>query len=89
MKTSITSLAAALCLTSGAAMAQQPTLMSDAQMDAQVAGLTVETRNGNIVWTVDSLDPPAGSNNGGYDSTASASGGLVNAVMKGGLTLGN
>lgn len=87
MKTSIAAFASALCLSSAAAFAQQPTLMSDTQMDSQVAGATVETRSGKVVWTVESLDPPMGSNNGGNGNTAKASKGLVNAVTKGGLML--
>ena len=82
-----TSAAAAICLMTSSAFAA-PTIMTDAQMDSQVAGSTIETRDRrNIVWTVDSLDPPVGMNNGGYDATAYASKGLVKAVGVGALGL--
>jgi hypothetical protein len=63
--------------------------MTDAQMDSQVAGVqTIETRDRrNTVWTVFSLEPPLGENNGGYDATAYASKGLVKAVGVGALGL--
>jgi hypothetical protein len=86
----ITLSAAAICLMTGTAFAA-PTVMTDAQMDAQVAGdshlSTIQTRSENIVWTIETLDPPVGFNNGGYDSTANASKGLVQAVGKGALRL--
>lgn len=47
----------------------------------------VQTKSGKTVWTVDSLSPPAGKNNGGKGKTDKASKGLVNAVTKGGLVL--
>ncbi len=79
--------AATICLMTSTAFAA-PTIMTEAQMDSQVAGSTIETRDRrNIVWTVDSLDPPIGRNNGGYDATANASKGLVKAVGAGGLGL--
>jgi hypothetical protein len=82
MKHILISSAAAFCLLSSAAFAQ-PTIMSDETMDTMVAGqalATIENRGGKVVWTVTSLDPVAGYNNGGKGRTENASGGLLNAA---------
>lgn len=76
----------ALCLMTSVASAD-PTMMTDEQMDSQVAGATIETKSGKIVWTLTSASPPMGSNNGGKGNTAKAAGGLTNAVGAGGLKL--
>lgn len=82
----LTTSAAAICLMAGSAIAA-PTMMTDAQMESQVAGATVETRSGKIVWTVTSLDPLDGFNNGGNGNTARTAPGLLKAVSAGGLVL--
>lgn len=75
---------AAISLISSVAFAQ-PTLMTDEEMDSQVAGANVVTKNGNNIWTVTSLSPLEGYNNGGHGKTEVTAPGLLNAVGAGGL----
>ena len=84
----LTTSAAAICLMAGSAIAA-PTMMTDAQMESQVAGETifVETRSGKTVWTVTDLGAGKGFNNGGNGNTAITANGLLKAVGAGGLTL--
>lgn len=86
MTRTLATTAAALCLMTSAAFAE-PTVMTDEQMELQVAGANVVTRSGNNVWTVTSLDPLEGFNNGGQGNTAVTAPGLLKAVDAGGLNL--
>ena len=86
MKRTLAVSAAAICLVSTSAMAG-PTVMSEKEMDSQVAGANVVTRNGNNIWTTTSLDPLEGSNNGGKGNTAVTAPGLLKAVGAGGLNV--
>ena len=82
----LTTTVAAVCLLAGTAFAA-PTMMTDAQMDTQVAGANVVTRSGNNIWTVTSLDPLEGFNNGGKGNTARTAPGLLKAAAAGGLNV--
>ncbi len=84
MTRTLATLTAAMCLTASAAFAG-PTVMTDEQMDSQVAGATIQTKSGKVVWTITSVDPLVGNNNGGKGKTERASRGLLNAVDRGGL----
>ena len=90
MTRTITLSAAAICLMTSTAFAG-PTLMTDEQMESQVAGnshiLTIDTREGNVVWTVTNLDPLEGYNRGGKGMTEKAGPGLLKAVDAEGLVL--
>lgn len=77
---------AAISMFSSVAFAQ-PTLMTDEEMDSQVAGANVVTPSGNNVWTVTNLSPLEGYNNGGQGNTAVTAPGLLNAVEAGGLNV--
>jgi hypothetical protein len=63
----------------------QPTVMTDKQLDSQVAGLNVVTPSGNNIWTVTSLSPLEGFNNGGKGNTDRTAPGLLKAVGAGAL----
>ena len=86
MKLKLVSYAVAIGLLSNVSFAQ-PVVMTDAQMDVQVAGANVVTRSGKNVWTVTSLDPLEGFNNGGKGNTAKTAPGLLKAAGAGGLNV--
>ena len=86
MNFKLISSAVALGLLSNVSFAQ-PVVMSDAQLDSQVAGANVVTRSGKNVWTVTSLDPLEGFNNGGKGNTARTAPGLLKAAGAGGLNV--
>lgn len=46
----------------------------------------VVNKGGKVVWTVESLDPPTGTNPGGKGRTDKAAPGLLKAVGAGGLS---
>ena len=75
---------AAISLISSVAIAQ-PVVMTDKQLDSQVAGANVVTKSGKNVWTVTNLDPLEGFNNGGNGNTAKTAPGLLKAANAGGL----
>lgn len=80
---SLATSAAAICLMTSTAFAE-PTIMTDAQMESQVAGdghARIETTSGREVWSL----VGDGANNGGNGRTANAAGGLLGAVDAGGL----
>ena len=80
MKRKLATSAAALLLVSGAAIAE-PTVMSDEQMDTVVAGNTlVVNKAGKTIWTVTSLAPLEGFNNGGKGNTNRTAFGLLKAA---------
>ena len=57
-----------------------PTLMTDAQMESQVAGGSITNKGGRILWTLEgTTEVTGGANNGGNGRTGNAAGGLTNA----------
>lgn len=87
MTRTLATLASAMCLMTSAAFAG-PTVMTDEQMESQVAGAAIiKTKSGNTVWTVTNLDPLEGTNNGGNGRTDRAGPGLLKASMAGGLNV--
>ena len=88
MKKALISIVTASAFGAAAGVAHaEPKVMTEAEMDTVVAGATVETKSGQLVWTVTNLTPPEGTNRGGNGKTEKAAPGLLRAAAAGGLVV--